>query len=157
MLKEGDLDVEQALGILLVGEERMKDRDLRAALFQSLTEAYEQHPFVPASPVTMFPACGMSEAPSILPPGSTDFEKSQEIGRRVFCLTQGQLGAVCGFRDSEASLLKREEPDPTLDIEARRLEEQARQEIENRSKEVLARLEGILRNSEENPKKPPTM
>lgn len=149
-IREGEMEVEEALGVLL----RMKDRDWRAAMFQALADAYERHQFTPAEPVTCYPPCGMSEEPTILRPGSPGFEKTQTTGRRVFGLTQGELGEVFGFQASEASLLKREEPDAQLELEAKRLEERAKAEIEKREKETLERLERVLRKSPGKPKNP---
>lgn len=145
----GDRTPEQAFEVLSIvfetNELRFKERAKRVALFLSVLEEYEKpETYTSSSPVTIYPACGLSESPTVEFPLS---EKALEKAKARFEVKQGALAEIFDIDPTSVSAIKkRRSSGVEAALESERMLEEAEKIIEERKAAIVERFEDYLKD-----------
>lgn len=140
---------EEALELLSVvletNELKFKERSKRLAQFLAVLDEYQgfdYQSYAEASPVTMYPSCGMSETPRMIPALSP---AKVEGLKRTYGLTQGQLAEVFDFDPTDVPGMKiRKTSGIQQEEESMALEHEAESVLEARRAKILENFEAVL-------------
>lgn len=131
--------------VLETNELKFKERSKRLALFLAMLDEYQRfdyQSYAEASPVTVYPSCGMSETPTLLPALS---EKQVEELRRKYGLTQGQLAEVFEINPTDVAEMKKRRSSGILqEEESLALEKEAELVLEARRAKIWESFETVL-------------
>jgi hypothetical protein len=148
-VSNGDRTPEAAFELLSVvfemNELKFKERAKRVALFLSVLEEYEKpETYTSSSPVTMYPSCGLSEAPTVEFPLS---EKALEKAKTRLELKQGALAGIFSIDPTSVSAMKKRRSNGVdAALESERMLEEAEKIVEERKAAILEKFEDYLKD-----------
>jgi hypothetical protein len=140
---------EEALELLSVvlesNELKFKERSKRLALFLAVLGEYEKfdyQSYTEASPVTMYPSCGMSETPRMIPALSD--EQVEALSHR-YGLNQRELADIFDFDPTDVPGMKsRKTSGIQQEEESLALEKEAESVLEARRAKIWESFEAVL-------------